>query len=246
MSPLSPNSAAMAVSSPSPSSPSHSNPSAASADLRLRADAAIAAYLAGPGPHRLQLGCGATELPGWLGTDLEPSGNAVFLDACAPFPLPDASFDLIYGEHMIEHLSWEDGQRMLGECLRVLRPGGRLRLATPDLAVILGLYSQPGEPSGQAYVRWISDTFLAGTATATPAFVINNAFHNWGHKFLYDRTLLELALERAGFSGISACSYGDSSEPLLREVETHHRHVDNGAMVHFETMIAEAVKPLTA
>jgi predicted SAM-dependent methyltransferase len=206
----------------------------------------IASYLAGPGPYRLQLGCGATELPGWLGTDVEPSGNAVFLDACAPFPLPDASFDLIYGEHMIEHLSWEDGQRMLAECQRVLRPGGRLRLATPDLAVILGLYNDSGATDGQAYVRWISDTFLGGAAMARPAFVINNAFHNWGHRFLYDRELLELALERAGFHGITACAYGESSEPLLCGVETHHRHVNNGAMVQFETMIVEAIRPSPA
>lgn len=36
------------------------------------------------------------------------------------------------GEHMMEHLTFSQGQRMLAECLRVLRPCGTLGLATPD------------------------------------------------------------------------------------------------------------------
>ena len=65
----------------------------------------------------------------------------VYMDATALFPLPDASFDYIFSEHVIEHMSYADGGRMLRECLGVLKPGGRIRIATPNLVRLLGLYA---------------------------------------------------------------------------------------------------------
>lgn len=48
----------------------------------------------------------------------------------ASLPFPDASFDLIVNSQVIEHL-W-DQEQFLRECLRVLRPGGRLLVSTPN------------------------------------------------------------------------------------------------------------------
>jgi SAM-dependent methyltransferase len=45
--------------------------------------------------------------------------------------LPSDSYDLVTGWHVIEHAS--DPRRMVRELYRVLRPGGRLVLATPNL-----------------------------------------------------------------------------------------------------------------
>ena len=47
-----------------------------------------------------------------------------------PFPLPDASFDLVFSSETLEHVErWE---RMLDEVGRVLRPGGLCILKTPN------------------------------------------------------------------------------------------------------------------
>ena len=53
-------------------------------------------------------------------------------EACGPFelPFPDASFDVVFATEVIEHVL--DPQRWLRELLRVLRPGGRLQLSTPN------------------------------------------------------------------------------------------------------------------
>lgn len=42
---------------------------------------------------------------------------------------PDASFDLIFASHVFEH-AW-DFDRVAGECVRVLRPGGYIFCAVP-------------------------------------------------------------------------------------------------------------------
>jgi hypothetical protein len=52
-------------------------------------------------------------------------------------------------------------------------------------------------------------------------FVINNAFRNWGHQFLYDRTLLKSMLEEVGFSDITFVAPGESEDKHLRGIETH-------------------------
>jgi len=47
-------------------------------------------------------------------------------------PYADGSFDLVYSGQSIEHVSEDDGDRVLREALRVLAPGGWLCLDTPN------------------------------------------------------------------------------------------------------------------
>ena len=82
----------------------------------------------------LNLGCGARFHPQWTNLDLTPSGqNVRAYDCRQPLPFEDESFDVVYHSHLIEHLRREDVIRFLRECCRVLRPGGILRVAIPDL-----------------------------------------------------------------------------------------------------------------
>ena len=48
----------------------------------------------------------------------------------AAVPLPDASVDVVVNFQVIEHL-WDQPQ-FITECLRLLRPGGRLLISTPN------------------------------------------------------------------------------------------------------------------
>lgn len=52
------------------------------------------------------------------------------VDADAPWPLPDESFDAVWAGETIEHVADTGG--WLSEAHRVLRPQGRLLLSTPD------------------------------------------------------------------------------------------------------------------
>jgi len=212
---------------------------------RVRRNRTVRNYLASPGKKRLQIGAGPTLLEGWLSTDIAPrSESVVFLDATKPFPFDDGVFDYIYSEHMIEHISWDDGLFMLRECRRILKPGGTVRIATPDLEVLLGLYNgQQASPTGDKYIRWITDTFLDQVRVYEPSFVINNAFRNWGHQFIYDGKLMEMAMREAGLTNITRYRPGESRHADLQGIESHGRNVADEEMATFETMVYEADRP---
>ena len=92
----------------------------------------MSAYLRATPSPRLQIGAGYNMLNGWLNTTLYPfAPGAVYLDASQPFPLPSASFDYVFSEHVIEHIEFEEAALMLSESARILKSGGRIRLATP-------------------------------------------------------------------------------------------------------------------
>jgi predicted SAM-dependent methyltransferase len=209
----------------------------------IAAGGAIDAYIASHALRKLHLGAGSAGAADWLTTDADPrSEGVVYLDASAPFPIPEATFDYVYSEHMIEHLSWEAGLGVLRECLRVMKPGAAIRIATPDLAVLLGLYRER-DAAAERYVRWITDRALPGIGKYHGAFVINNAFRAWGHQFLYDGELLEIALRETGFVDIRRCAYGESADPNLRGIERHGRNIGDEAVAIFETMVYEAQRP---
>ncbi|MCY3831964.1 MAG: methyltransferase domain-containing protein [Chloroflexi bacterium] len=196
-----------------------------------------------PSP-RLQIGAGYNLLSGWLNTTLYPfAAGAVYLDASQPFPIPTGAFDYVFSEHVIEHLEFEEGAAMLRESARILKSGGRIRLATPDLARIIALYTQPNSAAQQAYIRWIMDSFRPQVGEYNPAHVINHSFHGWRHKFIYDEATLAKALEGAGFDMITRMLPGESADENLRGIEQHGEYVGNDGAMRYETMVFEAVKP---
>jgi predicted SAM-dependent methyltransferase len=192
---------------------------------RLQRGRQIERYLAENEVRKLQLGSAENTLPGWLNTDLHGYGrnDVVYLDARKPFPLPDESFDLVFSEHMIEHLTYADGQTCLRETLRVLRPGGTIRIATPSLEHLAKLYE--GGDVAERYVHWAVETLDPEVDAASPGVVLNNFFHSWGHRFVYDPATLRHALETAGFVDVREAPLGElerhlADEPEFRTLET--------------------------
>jgi predicted SAM-dependent methyltransferase len=54
------------------------------------------------------------------------------LMALEPLPIEDNVAELVYSSHTIEHVSDEAVRNMLRESYRILKPGGGIRLTTPD------------------------------------------------------------------------------------------------------------------
>ena len=52
--------------------------------------------------------------------NLDWSDTIYLHDLTKTFPWPDASIDVVYSSHTLEHLSKEDGHRFLAECHRVI------------------------------------------------------------------------------------------------------------------------------
>lgn len=62
------------------------------------------------------------------------------IDLLAGLPFDTLTLDAIYAYHVLEHLDLHEGRRFLAECLRVLRPGGWLRVSVPDFVNHLRTY----------------------------------------------------------------------------------------------------------
>ena len=89
----------------------------------------------------LNFGCGETTHPDWTNLDASPvSPDVIAHDLRRRFPFADGAFDAVYGSHVLEHLEPDAASRLLGECHRILRSGGILRIVVPDLEAIARLY----------------------------------------------------------------------------------------------------------
>jgi len=110
----------------------------------------------------LNLGCGNRFHPSWTNLDLAPCSPEVQkFDLLEGIPFPTERFDVVYQSHVIEHLPRPCVPRFLQECFRVLRPGGILRLATPDLERLAREYLErlgealEGGPEAHERYQWI-------------------------------------------------------------------------------------------
>lgn len=96
---------------------------------------------AAPKPALLNIGCGARFHEDWVNMDIVPHGYGTLVhDAATGLPFPDNSFEAVYHSHVLEHLPRREAPFFLRECLRVLKPGGVIRIAAPDLEAQCRLY----------------------------------------------------------------------------------------------------------
>lgn len=209
----------------------------------MRPPAGARAYLAAHLVAKLNVGAGGALLPGWLNTDRDPAPGAVYLDATRRFPLPSAAFHRVLVEHVIEHLSLDAGRHMLRECARVLEPGGWIRVSTPDLARIVALHADGDDPRARGYIAWAAEAFAPGARGNPAALVVNNAFHNWGHAFLYDEETLRTALGDAGFVDTRRLPYAVSEDEHFDGAEGAGIDAHGREMRTFETLALEARRP---
>jgi glycosyltransferase involved in cell wall biosynthesis len=93
---------------------------------------------------RLNLGCGAKRLDGYINIDVVPSPATDLVADIVQLPMfPDESVDEIRMDAVYEHLYRHDRTGALREWLRILRPGGRLVLNwIPDFAAAIDAYSE--------------------------------------------------------------------------------------------------------
>ncbi len=152
--------------------------------------------------RKLNIGSNIDVLDGWFNVDFQPvCPGQYYMDAAARFPFPEKSFDFIRSEHMIEHIPYPQGIGMLRECHRVMRPGGLIRIATPDLKKLSKLYDTPLSNEQRAYADAVFRRWRSDCQSSKVGVVINNIF-KFGHEFIYDDDTLGEALHKAGFTAI--------------------------------------------
>lgn len=89
----------------------------------------------------LNLGCGITYHKDWTNVDFVSTGEGVLAhNLLAGVPFEDNKFDVVYHSHVLEHFPKDKAVLFVKECHRVLKKGGIIRIAIPDLERIARNY----------------------------------------------------------------------------------------------------------
>jgi predicted SAM-dependent methyltransferase len=154
----------------------------------------------------LNLGAGFHQREGWTPIDLMVAPPTGFRwDIRWGVPLDNASVRRIHCEHFFEHLRFPDEvMPVLRECLRVLEPGGELRIIVPDAARYIAAYAT-GDTAFFDAMRTLGG---AETPFETDIEIVNQAFRMGGdHQFAWDFTVMQKRLEAAGFEHVEETGY---------------------------------------
>ena len=162
----------------------------------------------------------------WVNVDGFHDKNVHYLvDFGRRLPFPNESFDGVFCEHVIEHFSLEDGERIAREVHRVLRLGGCFRVIVPDAELVLRRYfDAPDEIVARR-----------GNGVETPMEIINLYFRQrYEHQFVYDWPTIEKMLLRAGFAVVCRAAFGQGRQcpPVILDDQKYE----------WESLYVEALK----
>ncbi|MDQ6888491.1 MAG: methyltransferase domain-containing protein [Gemmatimonadota bacterium] len=166
------------------------------------------------------MGCGKHVEPGWINADGDPSAPThIVLAVGDPLPFLDGSLEVVFSEHFLEHLSFDQACWFMREAHRTLIRGGLFRVSCPDLAFIARVICTGDESWRQLAMLYetIGD-HRVGVLTSSNGggaeSTVNWAFYGHCHKHLWTYDQLVRELRRAGFAGdVRRCQFGESSVP---------------------------------
>jgi predicted SAM-dependent methyltransferase len=198
---------------------------------------------------KLNLGCGPVQPAGWVNVDgsrrawlasrlplldralvrcrllpaTEFTAATTFADLTRPLPWDAGVASAVYLGELLEHLTRDEARRLLGECRRVLAPGGIIRVRVPDGARFWAQYlrayeavrQRPRRAWDDAHTRWVEMFFR--DVCVRPRLLTSAAHY---HKWQWDEVSLTLALEAAGFADVTRRGLHDSAIPDVARVET--------------------------
>jgi len=161
----------------------------------------------------LHLGCGKRFIPGFVHIDAVEYPH---IDHVATIDnlsfIGDDSVDLIYNCHVLEHFKRKDVPRVLKEWHRVIKPGGKLRVAVPDFSQICEVYRK----------------FQRMDLVVGPIFGRQDYLYNI-HYNIFDESSLTASLQATGFSNILRYDWR----------QTEHAHIDDFSQAYVPHMDKE-------
>jgi len=134
----------------------------------------------GDAPIRLNLGAGDKPLPGFTSIDRKTGGEVYPLDG-----YEDGSVEEIYASHVLEHFSHNGAVvTVLQHWVDKLKPGGRIRVAVPD-------------------VRWIAKQLVDGVPIQSQGYIMGgHTDKNDHHGCIFDHAALQELMVNCGLERV--------------------------------------------
>ena len=102
----------------------------------------------------LNLGCGSRYHPDWINIDIRATGPGVIVhNLSRGIPLPDASCAVVHHAAVLEHMRRADAAAFMGECYRVLKPGGIVPPSIYDASIPVWFFDE------QNFLRRFHDSY---------------------------------------------------------------------------------------
>jgi predicted SAM-dependent methyltransferase len=146
-----------------------------------------------------------------------------YCNAARRIPHGDGSVDAIYASHMLEHLDRIEARAVLAECRRVLRPGGVLRLAVPDLRNAAYRYLHLNDADG--FLRHLQ--FDLDKPRGLAARLRRELTGGRGHHWMYDADSLVALVAAAGFAGVELTGEGRTRIAEPGQLDLSEREADS-------------------
>jgi len=144
-------------------------------------------------------------------------------NACKRIPLPNKSLEMVYSSHVLEHLDPSEAERFLAEVHRVLRPGGIIRLALPDLRRRAEKYMADGDGDGFMESLNMREYSVRSLRTKLRILIVGDREHRW----MYDSRSLIRLLEKARFADAREMAPGETMIPDPGPLNLHERQEES-------------------
>lgn len=138
---------------------------------------------------------------------------------------PMGKFDLIRLQHVFEHIQFEDGEKALYNCHRLLSDDGYLLITVPDLRLIAKRYQRNCMDVSWNFTEWAENRIEKGSPQSYYFSIFTHSLPHQAHLWCYDEEGLTHALKKTGlFKNIQCLS------PYHRFAEipfTHNRPAED-------------------
>lgn len=132
---------------------------------------------------KLNLGDAGRQFDGYIGVDISRGEDAAYLETVLFLKELDAPHE-IRASHILEHFPHGQVVEVLREWVRILKPGGVLKIAVPDF-------------------KLLAEQYLAGAELPTQLYVMGGQINQHDfHKAIFDEEVLSETLREVGLIGI--------------------------------------------